>query len=209
MPPPPRPRPPALFRTLGTTTTPIILSDTESESDSDDDDGSASSTPHASAGPPRDAMQLMLDDLRSVLQGGRTGNFCIGGRIPISPIGNFPTSSQEGGRRVSSVTLRFDTPDGSVSRIQLPLRSDGLGFDQLLRACTPSSFGGPEVGELDASHFSTDFHPHDCGIIDTIAQTLLPGVEKPITEGMKGREEQWGVRAELKSLNVCLPSRLQ
>jgi len=200
MPPPPRPRPPALFRTIGTTTTPIILSDTESESDSDDDEGSASSTPHASAGPPRDATQLMLDDLRSVLQGGRAGNFCIGGRIPFSPFGDFP--KEEGGKRISSVTLRFDTPNGSVSRIQFPLRSDASGFDQLLRACTPPSFGSIG-GELDASHFSTDFHPHDCGIIDTIAQTLLPGAEKPIVEGTKSREEQWGIRAELRTLNVC------
>ncbi|KAE9378797.1 hypothetical protein N431DRAFT_293080, partial [Stipitochalara longipes BDJ] len=215
MPPPPRPRPPALFRTLGTTTTPITLSDTESESDSDDDDGSASSTPHARAGPPRDATQIMLDDLRSVLQGGRAGTFCVGGRIPISPIANFPTlsssSSSDSGRRVSSVTLRFDTPEGSVNRIQFPLRSNRSEFEQLLRACTPSTFGSSgrvgEVGELDASHFSTDFHPHDYGIIDTIAQTLLPGVERSaIAEGTKGREEQWGVRAELKTLTIHSPS---
>ncbi|KAN0115362.1 hypothetical protein V8E51_004906 [Hyaloscypha variabilis] len=213
MPPPPRPRPPTLFRTLGSTTTPIILSDTESESNSDDEDDSASSTPHASAaGPPRDATQIMLDDLRSVLQGGRAANFCVGGRIPISPVRNFPSSSSssEHSRRIS-VTLRFDTPEGSVGRIQFPLQNDGSGFDQLRRASTPSTFassgraGG--VGELDASHFSVDFHPHDYGIIDTIAQTLLPGVTRPVgVEGTKGREEQCGVRAELRSLNIHSPS---
>lgn len=210
MPPPPRPRPPALFRTIGTTTTPIILSDTESESSSDDDDGSASSTPHARARGPQDATQRMLDDLRSALQG---TNCCCGGSIPITPIGDFPRSSssreQSEQAAVPPGTLRFDTPDGLVAKVQFPLHPASSGIEDLLRASSyppfRSSPGSERIGELDASHFSTDFHPHDHRILDNIARTLLPGIERPKGhDGNKNREDHWGVRAELRALNVCL-----
>lgn len=47
---------------------------------------------------------------------------------------------------------------------------------------------------MDRSAFSSDFCPYELGIIDTIAQVLLPNTKEGIS--MKG------VRAELYKLNV-------
>jgi hypothetical protein len=204
MPPPPRSRPPALSNTLGGTTTPILLSEMELESSSGDDDGSASSTPHARARGLQDATQQMLDDLRSVVQG---TNYCCGGSIPT---GNFTTSTssvETGGNATSSITLRFDTLDGLVARIKFPLDPNTAEIEPLSRVCSYPTFSSEGRGGLDASYFSTDFHPHDFGISDTIAQTLLPGVERLTKdEGTKKREELWGIKTELRALNVCSPN---
>jgi len=76
---------------------------------------------------------------------------------------------------------------------------------RLLSDCQPASFGfnGEDVHDesyrratkLDRSAFSIDFCPYELGIIDAIAQLLLPGTE----HGTKG------VRAELYKLNVRGP----
>ncbi len=67
----------------------------------------------------------------------------------------------------------------------------------------PASFGlaGKNVYDegyrkalkLDTSQFSTNFCPYTLGIVDAIAQILLP-------EASKGKER--GVKAELYKLNV-------
>jgi hypothetical protein len=201
MPPPPRSRPPPLSHTLGGTTRPILLSDTELESSSDDDDGSASSTPHARARGLQDATQRMLDDLRSVVQG---ANYCCGGTIPTENFTTSTSSAETERNTASSITLRFDTPDGLVARIKFPNTAE---IKPLSRVCSHPTFSSEGRGGLDASHFSTDFHPHDFGISDTIAQTLLPGVERLTKdEGTKKGEELWGVKTELRALNVCSPN---
>jgi hypothetical protein len=51
---------------------------------------------------------------------------------------------------------------------------------------------------LDSSAFSSDFCPYKLGIIDTIAQVLLPNAQSGL--GTKG------VKAELYKLNVGPPS---
>lgn len=201
MPPPPRSRPPPLSHTLGGTTRPILLSDTELESSSDDDDGSASSTPHVRARGLQDATQRMLDDLRSVVQG---TNYCCGGTIPTENFTTSTSSAETERNTASSTTLRFDTPDGLVARIKFPNTAE---IKPLSRVCSHPTFSSEGRGGLDASHFSTDFHPHDFGISDTIAQTLLPGVERLTKdEGTKKGEELWGVKTELRALNIYYPS---
>jgi hypothetical protein len=147
----------------------------------------------------------MVNDLRSVVQG---TNYCCGGTIPT---GNFTTSTSSaktGGNAASSITLRFDTPDGLVARIKFPpLDPNTAEIESLSRVCSYPTFSSEGRGGLDASHFSTDFHPHDFGISDTIAQTLLPGFEKLTKgEGSKKVEELWGVKTELSALNVCSPN---
>ena len=84
----------------------------------------------------------------------------------------------------------------------------------LLDDCAPASFGkdGKDVLDesyrkavkLDSDQFSTNFNPYELGIIGAIAQTLLPGIAKPITqEAGKGTfVESLGVIAELYKLNV-------
>ena len=224
MPPPPlppvRPRPPALFRTHGDSTTPIIVSSPES-SDDEDVGSTASSTPHALTRGAGNTTMRMLDNLRSVLQGTKgAGNFCVGGRIPIGDgVGGGEFRAEEEKGVVAPITVRFDKSDGSVARVQFPpsIRNNDSGLEDLLRACSPSSpsleFGSSRreyqggAGSLDAKHFSTDCHPHNCGILDTIAQTLLPGVTESIkNKGNHGGDDVRRVRAESIGLQVSSPS---
>lgn len=215
--PPVRPHPPALFRTLGDTTTPIIVSSPES-SDDEDVGSTASSTPHARARGAGNTTMRMLDNLRSVLQETeRGGNLCVGGRIPIGG-GEFGAEEEKGG--VAPITVRFDKSDGSLARLQfppLPTRNNDSGLEDLLRACSPSSpssalegsrrenRGG--LGSLTAKHFSTDFHPHNCGILGTIAQISLPGINELMeNKGKGGENDMQRNRAELIGLEVSSPS---
>ncbi|CAO1604478.1 hypothetical protein XANCAGTX0491_008033 [Xanthoria calcicola] len=98
--------------------------------------------------------------------------------------------------------------------------SDGLSTENhaaiqdLLNDCALASSGkdGKDVLDdsyrkalkLDSDQFSTNFNPYDVGIIGAIAQTLLPGLAKPITAKSQERTfaECLGVVAELYKLNV-------
>jgi hypothetical protein len=84
-------------------------------------------------------------------------------------------------------------------------------LNDLLQACALATFrhngkdvlkdGYSKAGKLDRTQFSTDFHPHDYGIIDVISQLLLPEFRGSYLEG---REEHRGVLAKLYKLNVSL-----
>lgn len=118
------------------------------------------------------------------------------------------------------VTLRWDLPSGKATRkLTLPPAAEGTkgqaDIMELLEDCSPATFGkkGEEVldesyrkaAKLDSDQFSTNFHPHDVGIINAIAETLLPGITTPFTDTESIWEEHLGVIAELYKLNVCLP----
>ena len=57
--------------------------------------------------------------------------------------------------------------------------------------------------KLDSNQFSTSFNPYEVGIIDAIAQSLLPGIARPFSDG-NSYDENLGVIAELYKLNVGL-----
>ena len=108
----------------------------------------------------------------------------------------------------------------AIRKLTLPLAvsttSGTAAVEELLKACEPATFGkkGEEVLDesyrkaikLDSNQFSTSFSPHDVGILDVIAQSLLPGVAKPFSDRKSKYEEDLGVVAELYKLNVSLPS---
>ena len=83
---------------------------------------------------------------------------------------------------------------------------------QLVKDCQPATFGfgGEDVfdekirkaGKLEAGQFSTSFNPYDFGIVDTVAQALLPGIIRPAFQDKNISTEHWGVVAELYKLNV-------
>ena len=87
-------------------------------------------------------------------------------------------------------------------------------IQDLLGDCAPASFGkgGKDVLDdsyrkavkLDSDQFSTNFNPYDVGIIGAIAQSLLPGVARPIIKKANDCTftECLGVIAELYKLNV-------
>jgi hypothetical protein len=158
------------------------------------------------------ASRGILDNLRSSLEGYQaTANYCLGGSIPISSLTQSTSTDFTASKSPITAppfTLRFDTPS-SGGKVTFP-SSDSSELEQLLKACTPATFGsgGKDIldetyrkaGKLDRANFSVDFHPHDYGILDAIAQTLLPSTY-PL--GIKeGREEHGGVKAELYKLNV-------
>lgn len=82
-------------------------------------------------------------------------------------------------------------------------------LDELVQDCSPATFGrdGENVfdenirkaGVLGAASFSTNFNPYDFGIVDAVAQELLPGL---VRAGKQSVVERWGVIAELYKLNV-------
>lgn len=92
----------------------------------------------------------------------------------------------------SLVVLRWDSPGGrAVRKLVLPVGEDPKGraaLKKLLQDCAPATFGkdGVDVldesyrkaAKLDNSQFSTTCNSHDVGIIDVIAQTVLPGYRR-------------------------------
>ena len=52
---------------------------------------------------------------------------------------------------------------------------------------------------MEAHQFSTNFNPYDYGIVNAVAQELLPGI---VRAGKRSAVERWGVVAELYKLNV-------
>jgi len=73
-----------------------------------------------------------------------------------------------------------------------PLLSDSCGKDVLDETIC-------KAGKLEAHQFSTNFNQYDCGIVDTIAQELLPRI---VRAGKQSAVVRWGVVAELYKLNV-------
>ncbi|KAF2014657.1 hypothetical protein BU24DRAFT_349125 [Aaosphaeria arxii CBS 175.79] len=134
-------------------------------------------------------------------------NYACGGAIPIH---RNVEAKERTSLSAPPVVLRWDSLDLSsgVAKITLPVDpsnpDDVSTLEKLIRDCQPASFGmnGKEVlddtyrkaTKMDRSNFSTDFCPYELGIIDTIAQILLPGSKENIHTN--------GVKAELYKLNV-------
>lgn len=113
---------------------------------------------------------------------------------------------------VPPVTIRWDD-DGCIGKIRFPLQShEDPKLDQLIQHGAPATFGrlGKDVldesyrkaTKLDSSQFSSNFHPHDHGILDAVAQTLLPTVTGLNPADKTHHSENWGLVAELYKLNI-------
>jgi hypothetical protein len=114
------------------------------------------------------------------------------------------------------VVIRWDLPSGNTTRkMTLPAVQGAThtpAISELLKDCSPATFGhmGREVLDqsyrqavkLDSHQFCTSFSPHDFGIIDAIAQTLLPEITQVSSDMRTEFQEHWGVVAELYKLNV-------
>ncbi|KAL2046621.1 hypothetical protein ABVK25_011702 [Lepraria finkii] len=146
--------------------------------------------------------------------------FCCGGSTPIvaDDDSRFDCGTTDKKQLTSPpVILRWDLPSGkAIRKLTLPPIVKGeegqTAIKELLQDCSPATFGknGEEVldeayrkaAKLDSSQFSTNFNPHDVGIIDVITQTLLPGIAKPFPDTESIWEEHLGVIAELYKLNI-------
>ena len=110
---------------------------------------------------------------------------------------------------VGPVCIRWDSVGlNAGAKITFPLQtgSDRTVLGQLVSDCQPATFGRGrndvldetyrKAGKLDEDAFCTNFCPSDAGILDVIAQVLLPTV----AEDSQLRR----VRAELYKLNVSV-----
>lgn len=109
------------------------------------------------------------------------------------------------------VTLRWDSPGATAlcQKLSFPINeATESNLEELLTASTPAPFGrgGEDVCDegyrkapkLERTQFATTFNPYELGIIDTIAQVLLPSA---VDLRMLG-----AVRAELFQLHVSSSS---
>ena len=137
--------------------------------------------------------------------------FACGGKIPMASNASGDGSQDQAAPRLQAnpVTLRWDAQDGSISvKMTLPLTLATEGdVEQLIKDMQPATFGrgGEHVfdtsyrraSKLDPTKFTSSFNPYELGIIDTVAQALLPS--------LRGGKQVRGVRAELYSLNARSP----
>lgn len=164
---------------------------------------------------PRDPVTAkLLDQLREEL-GKETEKtiFTCGGTVPITKPGQaFASDNNQLSSTSEPVTIRWDpaTPEtpASQARLVLPIVPNSQGnVEKLIKDLEPASFGyhGKDVFDetyrkalkMDTDKFASTFNPYECGIIDGIAQVLLPSTPES--------DHRRGVRAELYKLNVSDP----
>ncbi|KAK4893682.1 hypothetical protein LTR27_007929 [Elasticomyces elasticus] len=152
------------------------------------------------------AQAAILDDItQSVRAQSKSATFACGGSLQVAQPkqGDEPVGTKAQTSTIPPVQIRFGEV-GKGSMIALPVNSEAQASElqSLIAACAPAAFGrgGEDVfdetyrkaGKLDTDQFMTDFCPYATGIIDVVAQMLLPSIP--------GRQR--GVKAELYKLNV-------
>jgi hypothetical protein len=141
-----------------------------------------------------------------------TSRYCCGGTILPSLNATVPRESLQAlasatysdYSTANQFTLGFDDPfmEGISRRITFPMRAEDVSFnnlDHLLKATQKSACG--KFGILSTNQFCVDFDPHRSGLLDVVAQVLLPGFECEI---LKSRPEHRGIRASAPILLVRL-----
>lgn len=146
--------------------------------------------------PPAKSNTELLRELSATVNGeAAAATFACGGSVD-------PMTTSNG---TPDVIIRWDASGcDDVHKTSFP----GPGVDALVQRCEAATFGlgnldvldegYRKAGKLDNTAFSTDFHPHDYGIVDAVQQILMP---------LGGESEPHGVRAELYKLNVRKPYR--
>lgn len=137
--------------------------------------------------------QILTDLAEAINSQARSAVFACGGSVPFAKEASNAikkedsTSSDSGDdemHHIAPVQIRFGD-SGKGYTVVLPCaHSPTTEFNELLAACKPASFGrgGEEVldeeyrkaGKLDIESFTTNFCPYEAGIIDVVAQLLLP-----------------------------------
>lgn len=166
---------------------------------------------------------LFRDLCASVARETRNFTFACGGSIPIVPkLPELETKVAEAALddeestapplRYSTssipIDLRWDskeiTTPGHQTKITFPLTPETEpNLARLVADCAPATFGKGNKDVLDESYrkaskmeptqFSSTFNPHEVGIVDTVAQALLPL--------LYSRDQMRSLKAELYKLN--------
>ena len=177
-----------------------------SSSPIDSDDGSQPSS--------TSSLTTTSDELLSTL-GDLDAHFACGGSLQVKQDfevePDIPTVS--GPLSAPPIVIRWD---GHTSR-KITFPASGLthgqsSIEDLMADCAPDTFGynGKDILDssyshaykLDNTQFSTNFHPHDYGILSAIGQTLLPSIAKTDLGGRNNKMEHCGVLAQLHKLNI-------
>lgn len=138
--------------------------------------------------------------------------FCVSSNAvhPVEPgnVAGLPARSN----LCLPVDIRWDAKDNVAlsrqTKVTFPLTPETeSNIFRLLEECEPATFGrGREdvfdesyrkARKMDPSHFCSTFNPYEVGIVDTIAQALLPS--------MGHAQRARSVKAELYKLNVRRP----
>ncbi len=106
----------------------------------------------------------------------------------------------------SPVTIRWGCLPPECGLVTFPVapdlsRKEDSSLESLLRHCQ-STPGRRAVGELDQTQFCTNFCPHESGIVEAVAQFLLPSICLPPLTGEEVCRQSLGVSAKLDRLNV-------
>lgn len=168
-------------------------------------------------------LNLVHQLLRSFQYGRSHMVFACGGTVPIPVSNNTAQQSSttlDAAATCQPVILRWDPQSqhvpARVCKLQFPLDgSDSAtmnNIQQLFEDMQPATFGyqGQDVldesyrkaSKLDPSHFDCTFNPYEMGIIDEVAQILLPGVKRKNASNNNSNEGVNVMRAELYKLNV-------
>ena len=194
-----------------------MSSTTSSESSPSESSPPESSPPESSPQKPLDK-EGFLCQLEAAVTAQQAA-FCCGGTVQIDAARGciYKHITVDTEPLVSPpVVIRWDLPSGKAIRKMTLPAVQGAGqtpaISELLKDCSPATFGhmGREVLDqsyrqavkLDSHQFCTSFSPHDFGIIDAIAQTLLPEITQVSSDARTEFREHWGVVAELYKLNV-------
>ncbi|KAM3551049.1 hypothetical protein MY1884_002113 [Beauveria asiatica] len=156
-----------------------------------------------------------LKELKNVLAEQKHSYVC-GGRLPIaanatSSAGDAAPAMKQA-RQSDSITIRWDVSglseadESPCGKLTLPVAkpADRDALSALIRDCQPATFGlgGQDVYDetyrkalkMGPDEFCTTFDPYSLGIVDTIAQILLPSYLESATHR--------AVEARLYKLNV-------
>jgi hypothetical protein len=167
------------------------------------------------------AESALFKELReSVAQETASFTFACGGSIPISA--SFPepgaavTDSQElQSTSCPPIDLRWDPNDPAVlagqAKVTFPTECGSqsrANLERLIQDMAPATFGrgGEDIYDesyrkatkMDPTQFSSTFNPYELGIVDAVAQALLPS--------LRHAKQTRAVKAELYKLNVSFPS---
>jgi len=109
-------------------------------------------------------------------------------------------------RVASPVTIRWGCLPPECGLVTFPVapelsRKEETSLESLFRHC-PRTPGRRDVGELDQTQFCTNFCPHESGIVDAVAQFLLPSLPLPSLDVEDVCRENLDVSAKLDRLYV-------
>ncbi|EEP81894.1 predicted protein [Uncinocarpus reesii 1704] len=147
----------------------------------------------------------LFDGLKDIIQENQSkAVFTCGGSIAIARSQNKRNPL----RQSPPITFYWSSEDATLHRTLMPEGHSSNSFQQLVKDCSPATFGLGQkdvldtsyrhAGKLDADRFCSTFHPADFGILDSIEQTLLPNINSSQENTLEFRR----VRAELYKLNI-------